>query len=446
MLSILMFYGAQFACYFLGFIRTPAFAVVGYIIIYFLYDRTRWWYSNIPEVGYSFLMSATVLLLALIHKNKSPSIFKEKPVKLLVALGVYYALVSLWAVSSTIHEYDAENFIKVLLVIIASIKLINTRTDLNLIMWSYVAGCAYIGFYIFESGRTSYGRVEGIGLVDAPDVNGLAATIVVGSVFCLYYFWVSKGLARIGAIVAGALIVNSLVLMNSRGAFLGVAVGAGWFVFRLYRSKVNIAYKKLKVILLVLTGIGCLAAVMDQSAIERMLSIKEEATLTKEEQTGSTRIFFWLASVDMALDYPLGGGARSFILLSSNYIPTDINTGSSRSRAVHSTWFQALTEVGFPGIIIFLLLLFYAFMYLQKIKKSAGERDDTDHYLLAVALEGAIFSYLTAASFLDRFRGLGIYLVIVMIVSYHRYYRTIVAPDIQQPSHQRTKLNSSRAG
>ncbi|MAZ04794.1 O-antigen ligase family protein [Alteromonas macleodii] len=420
MLSILMFYASQFGCYVLSLARTPAFAVVGYILIYFLYDRTRWWYFNIPEISYSFFMSATILFLAIVHKNKSPSIFKERITVFLCLLGIYFLLANFWAVSSEIHEYDASNFIKVLLVIVASIKLVNTRNDLNIVIWSYIAGSAYIGFYILETGRTSYGRVEGIGVVDAPDVNGLAASLVIGTVFCLYYFWVKKGFAKFAAIIAGALIVNALVLMNSRGAFLGVFIGAGWFVFHLYRSKVQIKYKKLKVILLVLTGVSCLAVVLDQSAIERMLSIKEESTLTKDKQTGSTRVFFWLASVEMSFDYPFGGGARSFILLSPNYIPEDIDTGGSKNRAVHSTWFQGLTEVGYPGMVIFMGLLLATFFSLRRVVKRAVSENNSDKFLFAIGLEGAFFGYLTAITFLDRFRGLSLYLLILMVVAFYR--------------------------
>ena len=84
-----MFYASQFGCYVLSLARTPAFAVVGYILIYFLYDRTRWWYFNIPEISYSFFMSATILFLAIVHKNKSPSIFKERITVFLCAVGVH---------------------------------------------------------------------------------------------------------------------------------------------------------------------------------------------------------------------------------------------------------------------------------------------------------------------------------------------------------------------
>ncbi|MHA7816391.1 MAG: O-antigen ligase family protein [Pseudohaliea sp.] len=420
MVSIFIFFSSQIACYILSLAKTPAFSVAGYILIYFLYDSSRWWHANVPELNYSFYISGTILVLAFHHRNSSESVFGDRIILLLIVLGVYYYTINFWAVAPDIHTYDALNFVKLLLVVIASVKLATSRHDLEKLIWAFTLGCAYIGYYILETGRTAYGRVEGVGVVDAPDVNGLAATLVIGAIFSLMLFWFCRGFQRLISIVCGALIVNALVLMNSRGAFLGVLTGAGWFVLQTYRSSFPIAHKKLKILSLVAAGATCLMLVVDQSAIDRFLSIKDEAEITKDKQTGYTRLYFWAAAFEMSKDFPFGAGARSFIVLSPEYISDDINTGSLRNRAAHSTWFQALTETGYPGLIILCLTFATAFIYLFRIKQSALILGSYPWHVLALGLEAAMIGHLTAISFLDRFRGVSLYILILMIVVCYR--------------------------
>ena len=102
------------------------------------------------------------------------------------------------------------------------------------------------------------------------------------------------------------------------------------------------------------------------------------------------------------------------------YIPEDIDTGGSKNRAVHSTWFQGLTEVGYPGMVIFMGLLLATFFSLRRVVKRAVSENNSDKFLFAIGLEGAFFGYLTAITFLDRFRGLSLYLLILMVVAFYR--------------------------
>lgn len=183
-------------------------------------------------------MFVIILFLVIVYKNKLLLIFKERIIVFLCLLGIYFFFVNFWVVLFEIYEYDVSNFIKVFLVIVVLIKLVNIWNDFNIVIWLYIVGSVYIGFYILEIGCISYGRVEGIGVVDVLDVNGFVVLLVIGIVFCLYYFWVKKGFVKFVVIIVGVLIVNVLVLMNSRGVFLGVFIGVGWFVFYFYCLKV----------------------------------------------------------------------------------------------------------------------------------------------------------------------------------------------------------------
>ena len=378
----------------------------------------------IPTFGYSFFFSAVILVSVLFPKNRTPTpVFQLAPLKWFFAIICYFACVQIWALLPSAHSYALENLLKVSVVMFAAFKLCKTQRDLDKYLLAFTAGCAYIGFYVMETGRNAMGRVEGVGTVDSPNVNDMAAILAVGAIFCLHYFWHAKNnKQRLLILIAGGLIINALVLMNSRGSFLAVLTGSSCYMLGVMAPKVSMKYKKAKVFGLVLFGLIGLSMVIDQQAINRFLSLKSTTTLTEERETGSTRVFFWLAAADMTKDYPMGAGTYSFILLSPQYIPQSVATGRSRNRAVHSIWFQALTEVGYLGTFFFIMMLFSAYQLTRKIKKQALVDQNTSMYFISNALQSACIGYLTAATFLDRFRAVALYMLLIFICCAYNVY------------------------
>ncbi len=419
MLSLLLFYSFQFISIFLGVFKNPVFLIAGYFTVYFLYHDSRWWFTSAASFSYSFVFSVAILAFAFLTKKSEESVFKHGPVILMILLGILYLMTNLWAIAPELHAESTDDFIKLILISIASIFLVKNKRDFDIVVWAYVIGCTYIGYYIQLFGRSD-GRVYGVGMVDSPDINDLAALLTIGAYFSLYLFWKSKLAIKPIVVVCGALILNGIVLINSRGAFLAILVGGLWFVFQMFKSNVNISKKNLKLAGLCFVGLIGLAIVIDQSAINRFLSIKTQSQLTTEVETGSTRVFFWKASIQMSTDYPMGAGSNGFLTLSPYYIPENVATGESRNRAVHSSWFQALTEVGYLGLGIFILMIMWSFSYLKKLKKRLTDSTLTNQFVLVVCVESALIAYLTAITFIDRFRAVVLYILIAMVVMLFR--------------------------
>ena len=94
---------------------------------------------------------------------------------------------------------------------------------LDFAICGYLFGCWYISFLTYQTGRNRGDRVEGIGTVDAPDANGIAAALAPSVVLCLYYFWLTKNkYIKIIFVIAGVFSANALILINSRASFLAV--------------------------------------------------------------------------------------------------------------------------------------------------------------------------------------------------------------------------------
>ena len=218
--------------------------------------------------------------------------------------------------------------------------------------------------------------------------------------------------------ILGALLVNGLVLMNSRGAFLAMAVGAACYLYFLFWTPFKQRALRSKVIAMGLAGMVALAVVVDDSAIERFSSIFDQAVPTEERETGATRLYFWRAAVDMSFDYPMGKGYRGFFFEGIDYMPGGI-AGGGRRRAVHSTWLEVLTEAGYLGLFLFGMMLLASWRQLSAVKRTAVIQGHIQHYYLGCALQAALISFLVAMSFIDRMRAEVLYWLILFAACAH---------------------------
>ena len=119
---------------------------------------------------------------------------------------------------------------------------------------------------------------------------------------------------------------------------------------------------------------------------------------------GAGRMHFWWATFDMLEDYPMGAGIGGYQQLSGLYLNEGAVTYRVENRAVHSSWFQMLSEVGWLGAAIFLGLLVSTWRLLGNTKKYLIAQDRNDAYFLMVSLQCAMVAFMVSATFIDRIR------------------------------------------
>ena len=179
----------------------------------------------------------------------------------------------------------------------------------------------------------------------------------------------------------------------SRGGFLG----AGTLVLMtVIRSERRI--RALLVVVVLASGIWYL---MPEEFWQRMDTI----TLQEDEARDASaagRLHFWSVAVDMARNKPLTGvGLSAF-----NVAFVDYNTDAAyqdQERAAHSIWFGVLGDLGYPGLILFVLNISAAFYACWQVHRAASGRHDLkDLRLYANALISALAVYAVAGSFLSH--------------------------------------------
>ncbi len=427
MISLLFFY-ASFVFCIVGAIRnTSVYIFVLYQAYYFFNPSTKWWGALIPNISFSFYIVLTLLIITAFSwgKLKENKLGKIPQFWFLYLMIANYAAVSLIAVFPESHMTALDYLATVTVLITVVYKLVKTEKELNLILWGYIIFAGYLGYYISQIGRTSSGRFQGAGMVDAPDGNGVAAAIAPTLVLCLYYFWIDKKLInRIGIAIIGAFLANALVQLGSRGAFLGVGASVGMFFYAMYFSKKRMKNQRLSVVfLLMFGGVGAITVTDDifWSRITSMATqVESDAT---EKETGATRFIFWKGAWEMAKDYPFGQGSRSFLFYSPIYIPSEVDTGKKRNRAVHSTWFEALTEIGYLGLISLIGVIYYSLSTTKKAAKRLKEKGDLKQYFKVVAIRCSLICFIVSMTFLNRLRGEILYwCILYCAIAYNIYY------------------------
>ena len=430
MLNVLLFMLSIFGGILLTFILSPVFSFVLYEIMYFFNPQIRWWGSMVPDLSYSYFIVLMMAGSLVINYKKSShnKIFAVPQMKWIYLILVLIFATSLIAIYPVYHGESQVYFLKLVIIMTVAYKLIDTEIELHYVQWGYIFGCWYLSFMAFQIGRNAGDRIEGIGTVDAPDTNMVAAAIAPSVILCLYYYWVSDTqLKKLAFAIAGAFIANALVLINSRGSFIGLICGLFYFMFYMFFSSLQEKFQKATVIWVVVIGLCGAAFIVDDSFIQRMKGIAGSGEVNEEAESASTRTLFWIAAWEMAKDYPFGAGVNGFEYYAPFYIPENVDTGASRNRAVHSTWFEALSEFGYLGLFFLLMMLRSCFKATGKCKKLFKERKDVYRYFHMIALEAGLISFILSMTFINRYRSEILYWLILFTMCAYNIY--IVKPN-----------------
>ncbi len=413
-----------------GIIATLAYSgaasFVLYQLVYFLNPDDRWWSAEIPGISYSFFSAALMLATLAIrygHYSQFSPWGKQPVFKWMLLLLVIFYVVGFYAQRPAVHDIFMFNFLKMIVIVLVAYKLLNSKAALHAATWAYIVGATYIGYLATITGRNSGNRVEGIGLVDSPDSNGVASTLVPAAALLMYYAWLGNKKAKILCVICGALIANGLVLINSRGSFVGVVVSGGAFLLVMMFSKYRQKGQRAMAIMIAVLGISGGLYVADENFWERMGTLQNPED---QAASGSSRVNFWLATLDMVEDHPFGLGVQGFNQVAEIYLGEEF-----KNKSVHSLWFQGLSEVGWIGFGVFVAMLFSLYRLSRKTRKQVLALNDTNAYFQIRALECGLLGFLVAGSFINQFRAEVLYwmILLVAVAANHYYLRHLAAEE-----------------
>jgi probable O-glycosylation ligase (exosortase A-associated) len=302
---------------------------------------------------------------------------------------VWLSICSVFAFYPDLAYLQWVKVLKIQLITFVTLMLMRDFQRVNQLIWVIVFS---IGFYSVKGGiftfMTGGGyHVFGPAGSEIQENNALAVAILMIVPLMVYLRrfpprpWVKK-IMPFCIFFSLASVIGS----QSRGAVLAIlAVGAYYW----WKSNSKLVTSMIFVFLTTLTVLF-----MPQSWHDRVDSIAEY----QDDSSSMGRIRAWEYSIAVANDRVTGGGFGSWSL--ENYYRYGIYT--ERAFVAHSIYFSVLNDGGWPGLIMFLLILLLMWQQLRSvIKLTANDPERADYNFLARMIQISIVAFLAGGAFLS---------------------------------------------
>jgi probable O-glycosylation ligase (exosortase A-associated) len=412
---------AVFAAGSIAALRRPFYGILVYIFVYFMNPVARWWYQDLPDLRFSFTVGIFLLVgyFANSREFRRNNILQVPQFRWLITMTVLVLVASLWSVRVDIHLELLSRYCKFILFALLLYKIVDTADKIEKVLAVYLMGIFYISWYGWQLGRTGEGRLEGIGGPDCLQANETAAVLVTAIPLLIFFFlygrnkWI-KGSATVGLIF----VLNCLILINSRGSILSLLIAVPYFLYFVLKENKD-ARVRWKVTVGVIFCVIAFLYLTDASFWERMQTIEMEDA----SKSSGHRTDFWLMTFDMLADHPLGMGARGYEFMSPYYLPHEWL--SEGFRAVHSLWFEVLSEYGYQGLTVFVCYVVSTFLQLHRVRRFLRQNRQDYEQLQSVAIEASFLAFLAAATFGNSFYREILYWLPAIVASFANVHMVI---------------------
>jgi O-antigen ligase len=372
----------------------------------------------------------TLALLTLIYAWMNPKhlasgkVFKTWPPRVIAGLGLMACLSVPFGLSMggsamfVVSEYS-----KTLLFAFLLIVAIRDANDLYTLFWAYVISCGFLTYlaifvYHVSSGPGGHGiaRISGGFSYDA---NDICVLFLIGLALTLLAFQTAQTKGKIFCLCVLLAMGMAIARSGSRGGFLGlVAVGAALLV-----TVKSISFDK-KIMAVVLLGVGIIvmAPVGYWDQMRTILSPKQDYNYTSE--TG--RVEIAKRGIEYMLTHPLTGiGVNNFQraegTIADRAVAAHEEGDGVRWNAAHNTLVQAGSEMGIPGLVLMMTLMYGGIFAMVRLRKrlpkewETGDAEERFLYqsatFLPIALLGfGISGVLVSFAYLDPIYMLGAYM------------------------------------
>lgn len=373
------------------------------------------------------MMIGVIFIIRWLASRESKAVPMTPVLFLTVLFGIWVSITTIYALKGVYGQHAHmvwwDHFTKTLVITVIAMIMLNSRDRIDGFIWCMVLSIGYYGLRggIFTILHGGVYRVYGPpgSMIDENNALAVAIIMTVPMVRYLHLRATNKHIRR-GLLAAIPLLILSAIGSQSRGALLAIsAMGA----FMVLKSRHKMAVGVITVLL----------AVMALSfAPEKWYKRMETIANYEQDQSAMTRINAWMTAINLALDRPiLGGGFRVLFYLRPvwlKYAPDP-----NKQAVAHSIYFQTLAEHGFPGLTIFVTILFLSFRTGRWMVKKTRDRPD----LRWAADMGAMFQvslvgYAVGGAFLE----LAYYELYWGIVATLVGARCVVAKQLAQPAKQ----------
>jgi len=297
-------------------------------------------------------------------------------------------------------------------IIFPIISVFQTGAQIKLLLKCFWVGGTYLGIYGITHGGVGPGDYLG-------DENDLCVMLNFFLPLHIFVYQTARGgfkkILSIGGLLS---VLAGIVITQSRGGFLGLLAGMGYLFYR-SPNKVRLLASAFVVLLFGLPFVP-------SKYWEDMRTITDT-----KESTAHQRQEFWGYATEIWLrpeNFVMGVGVKN---LPFKFAEFQNSKGKSvYGRAVHSTYFQLLPELGLIGLITFLALLWTSIRgserIIKRLKKVKANnpivKKEISWLVLALVTSNASwYGVLISAAFVSTLYYPDIWLLIAISVVLQRY-------------------------
>jgi O-antigen ligase len=372
---------------FIGALWRPILGVIGYLSVYIIYNPYIWWGATFRQYlpRPSFIAVIFLIIAVFLHSKSFNWHISRREVEF------YLFLVAIW-LSSLVFGIGIEDngwrilekMTKLFVFIFLFIRVVNSPNHYKLVIWTFILGAIFLSYQAhgLSHGFFEAGRLEDIGGIDFREANSFASFLATAMTFLGVQLLRASVWKKVISVIAIALMLDTIILTQSRAVFLGIVLAVPYILFRSpprYRKQVYLS--------VILGGI-LFFMLADVKFLGRMETIQYQLQDSQEETI--SRIDFWKASIPMFQDHPLGIGVKNFERLVPFYDPRN------KGMDAHNTYVLCYSEIGILGIALFLIIIAETFLQLRRIrlavKNTPHENDITLH---AFAMTIILIIYLS---------------------------------------------------
>ena len=191
-------------------------------------------------------------------------------------------------------------------------------------------------------------------------------------------------MSRIARVVMAAVTLSAVIGMvasSSRGALFGGGVLAVWFVMRSPNR-------------LQMMGIAAALAPLVWLIVPSQSKARWAAAGTDPDSI--RRLTYWADGIKIANDFPLLGIGYK------NWLPYYRAYFNPEGEVQHNIFIECVSELGYVGLIVFVLLLIWSFVETGRVRKQSAPEGTAPNrmlFYLSYGLDGALIGYLASGFF-----------------------------------------------
>jgi probable O-glycosylation ligase (exosortase A-associated) len=356
--------------------------------------RMAWGFSmNLP---FAFIVFVTTVIAYMASREP-----KRIPVSREIVVLVLFLAWMLISTFNALYQIPAweqwDKIWRIQLGVLLTLMLTNSKERIIALTWVMALSFAFYGakgglWTVIHGGANRVYGPDGT-FIGGNNEIGLAMVMTVPLLWYLST-QAQKHWQRAAMLVITGLTMIAIVGTHSRGALLGLAVVGVMLWFK--------AKNKLLPLILGLAFVAVLPYVMPDEWFERMDTIKTY----EEDASAMNRIYAWQKGIAIANQRITGGGYE--------YL------GLANGVDAHSIYFEVLSEHGYPGLALFLILGTMAWLKAGTVRRLAGKSSEL---IWARDLGGMIQVSLTGYACSGAFLGLAyfdfLYVIVVLAVVLH---------------------------